>query len=433
MSRHSRRHVRAAGEAIVLVAITVLVAASAPASDRPTPGPKEPLTLDAARELALAANPRLVALSTERLARIADVEQAGRRPNPELGVEVENLATRRNGAETTVGLSQRIELGGKRDRRRHVASRDRHLSDVAIEAARRETIAEVTRAFTAVLAAEENVAVAGDLVGVAEEVLTAVARRVEAGSVSTIEASRARVALETSRIDHEQARRALTAARHRLAATWGDTTAITMDLTGDLEALSSVEPLDVLRARVGDAPAVRTWSAELAHRRAALALARAEGVPDLTLGAGIRYAEDPGDASLIVQLGIPLPLFDRNTDRSRAAAFELQAAEERRRAATVSVTTELAVSYAHLRAAELEVITLRDEVIPSARAAFAAAREAYLRGPMRLTDVLDAERTLYELRRRYVTALVRHHDAIADIHRLVGPAMPGDADTEVSR
>jgi cobalt-zinc-cadmium efflux system outer membrane protein len=65
-------------------------------------------------------------------------------------------------------------------------------------------------------------------------------------------------------------------------------------------------------------------------------------------------------------------------------------------------------------------VSLRDRILPEAEAAFTNQREAYRLGSARLTDVLDTERTLFELRDRYVDALARHHVATADLERLLG-------------
>src|SRR3989337_3662608 len=84
------------------------------------------MTLPQAQSLALMKNPELAAFSWEVRARDAQAIQAGLLPNPEINVEVENFGGSRNFrgfnvTETTIQLSQLIELGGKRSQRRYVA------------------------------------------------------------------------------------------------------------------------------------------------------------------------------------------------------------------------------------------------------------------------------------------------------------------------
>src|SRR5262249_50606710 len=80
-----------------------------------------PLTLPQALQAAVNANPRLAV--ADRNIGMADGrrQQANAMPNPIIGFEVDNFApgpsSNVGGAETTLMLSQLIELGGKRDAR----------------------------------------------------------------------------------------------------------------------------------------------------------------------------------------------------------------------------------------------------------------------------------------------------------------------------
>ena len=94
---------------------------------------KDGLTLPQALALALLQNPELAAFSWEVRAVEAHTLQAGLRPNPELGLEVENLTgygafQGGRSVQTTLRLSQRVELGGKRSRRLRVAALERDLA-----------------------------------------------------------------------------------------------------------------------------------------------------------------------------------------------------------------------------------------------------------------------------------------------------------------
>jgi cobalt-zinc-cadmium efflux system outer membrane protein len=71
---------------------------------------------------------------------------------------------------------------------------------------------------------------------------------------------------------------------------------------------------------------------------------------------------------------------------------------------------------------------MESDLLPSAASAHEAANSAYRRGVLRLTDVLDAQRTLFEIRRRTIDTLVRCHTAAFEIERLTGmPAVDSDS------
>jgi cobalt-zinc-cadmium efflux system outer membrane protein len=86
----------------------------------------------------------------------------------------------------------------------------------------------------------------------------------------------------------------------------------------------------------------------------------------------------------------------------------------------VEVQRTLTVAFQALMAAHDEIQALRSEILPQAQSAFAAAQAAYERGRMRLTDVLDTQRTLFELQARYFTVLASYHTTAADLESLIG-------------
>ncbi len=98
---------------------------------------------------------------------------------------------------------------------------ERDLAAWDYETARLDVLTQVAQAFVDVLSAQERLTVDAELVRLAEQVLRGASARVEAGKVSPIEATRAHVALSASRIALGRAQRELTAAKGRLAATWG--------------------------------------------------------------------------------------------------------------------------------------------------------------------------------------------------------------------
>jgi cobalt-zinc-cadmium efflux system outer membrane protein len=375
--------------------------------------------------LALQRNPELASAAWEVRAGEARTLQAGLLPNPEVGVEVENFAGSGefrsvDAAETTIALSQVIELGGKRLRRARLAALERDLTAWDYEATRIDVFTATTKAFVDVLSAQAQLALSEDLVRLAERVLSTVAARVQAGQVSPVEETRARVALSTSRIALERAGRELGATRERLAATWGSTAPAFERGEGALERIVPIPSADRLAQRIRQNPDIARWIAEMAQRQAAVALEEARRIPNVTGTGGVRRLRETRDTALIMQLSIPLAVFDRNQGAILEARYQLARAGEERRAAEVRVLTELAATYAELSSAFVEATTLQAEVLPGAQSAFEAFSEGYRQGKFGFLDVLDAQRTLFEARGRYIEALTAYHRAVTEMERLVG-------------
>lgn len=411
------------------------------ASTPPPPTVLEPtgdLTLRDALALALMRNPELAVFSWEARAQEARVLQAGLRPNPGLGLEVENFAgsgefSGWRSAETTISLSQLLELGGKRGKRQRLAEANQNLAAWDYEAVRISVLTEVTKTFVSLLTAQHRLDLAEDLVLVAEQALESVSRRVEAGAVSPVEATRARVERSKSRLDQQIAVRALAAERKRLAAFWGGEEPRFARAAGSLEHTPIRVTVDSLLVRIEQNPDVARWAFEREQRLADLALQRALGTPDVEVVGGIRRLAESSDNAAVLGLAVPLPVFDRNQGSSREAEYRVARVEEEYRGAWVAARVALAVEFESFAAASQELVTLESEILPDAESALAAADEAYQKGLFRLTDVLDTRRTLFELRGRRFDALARYHQSVAEIERLIGEplsAVGGSDDQE---
>jgi len=401
-----------------------------------TEEPRGVLSLRDVLSLTLVRNPELSAFTYEVRAAEARQLQAGVLPNPTLAVELENVGG--TGAatagvratETTLQLSQLLELGGKRAKRMRLAGFERELTGWDYEVKRLEVLTEAKKAFVDVVATAERLAFTADLLRLAEQVQHTVSARVQAGKVSPIEETRTRVAVSIDRLQVSQARNLHEAAKQRLAASWGSTTPAFAGVSGALHTTTPIPSMEALTAQVQKNPDVARWASEMAARRAHVEAARSKAMPDLTLSGGVRYLNEPKEGTFVLGFSLPLPLFDRNQGGLLEAHARLIKAELERRAAEVRVHTALAESYQHLVSAANEVTALRNDVLPAAAEAFQATQEGYRLGKFGLLDVLDAQRTFFETRGRYLEALATYHKAVADLERLSGeelPTMPEDA------
>ena len=390
------------------------------------------VTLQRALEIALANNPALAARAWEVRAADGRILQAGLPPNPELEAEIENFggsADRRNldSAEATLQLSQLIELGGKRGKRRRVARAEQTVAGWEYEAERLETYAATSRAFFEVLAAQRQVELRGRQLDLARSVLETVRERVAAGRVTPLEETKASVEASAARIALERARRELEAARGRLVAAWGGTPSSFGTAQGDLESLTPPPPLDSILSHLIDNPLVQRWEAEQNLRRSALSLEQARTHPDVKLSAGIRRLMDTDDNAFVAGVSIPIPIFGLNPGGVLEAERRLPQGQAQGRAAIVQVTNAARQAYSEFSAVHAEIRSLMEQVLPGAQQAYDAAQTGYREGRFGFIDVLDAQRTLFEARARYVEALAAYHRARTDLERLAGRPLAGIA------
>jgi outer membrane protein, heavy metal efflux system len=407
---------------------SAMAAAPFAASSGPPAAAQDTLDLQAAIALALERHPLLRAASHEVAAGEADLDQAGRLPNPELAWLREGDQT--GFRTTTVQLNQPIELGGKRGARVALAQEELGLARTEL-ALRRQALptrpltTDAIDAYYAILAAQERSRLALATVELAARSTGVAGGRVAAGKVSPIEAARARLAQAEAKADGERAGAELAIARANLAALVGAAAAGRPLAAADAAALPEAEPLEaLLRRGADDAAEVRRARGRAAVQQAQANVERAARIPDLTLSVGTQRDDQVGRRQAVVGLAVPLPLFDRNTGRLAAAVERGARAEAELDAARLAAATEARAAHARYVQARSEAQLLERDVVPEARTVYELTLTGFEYGKFGFIDVLDAQRTWFQVRSRSWQAMRDAWRAWAELERLAGPAQP---------
>lgn len=387
--------------------------------------PAGELTLKQAVEIALARNPDLIAAHYELKAADARITQSGLRPNPELSADLENFAgsgaTRGTDAlETTLSLSQVIELGGKRAYRTNVATLDREVIGIEQQANQLDVLTEVTRRFIDLVVAQSRLALAHSTRELEQRTLDAIVVRVQAARSPEAERSRARIALIRAQIEEQQAQSAIRGARASLAALWGNPEPVFKEASADLFTLEPVQPFESLVAQLAGNPDFVRFASEARLRDAELRLAQAQARPNLTFGVGVRRLESGNDHAVVAAFSMPLPVFDRNQGAIREAQARRAQTDALREATFVRARGAVSALYQELLALRIRVETLRNEALPQAQQALEQSQYGYERGRFSYLELATAQQELLGLRTAALDAAADYHRILAEIERLTG-------------
>ncbi|HQS46496.1 MAG: divalent cation transporter [Rhizobiales bacterium 24-66-13] len=384
-----------------------------------------PITLSQALASALAANPRLTA--TERDIGIAGGRsiQAAALPNPNLSLEVENAFGTNSYqgldlAETTLQVSQLVELGGKREARIAAANAGVGAARWESEALRLQVLAETTAVFVAVLSAQRRLDVLQTQVGAIERLAPLLQNRVQAGASSPAEISRARVAADLAKVEMDRAKAALSTSRRELALLMGLSEAKFGPVKGNLAKVNAPPPLQRILKASQENPQLTRFTALKAQRSAELSGARAKAIPDVTLGVGYRHYNETVDSGMVFSLSVPLPLFDQNQGGIIEANESLRKAEAEEAVVRSALISQIGRAHDTLKASYDEIAILRSGTIPEARTAFQGIESGYSEGRYTLLELLDAQSALTETTLRELDALVSYHTALAALEGLTG-------------
>lgn len=373
----------------------------------------------------LESNHALSAAGHETAALEQEVRQAGIRPNPELSLELENLGgsgefSGIDRAETTLRLSQRLELGGKRSARRDVARFGHELGLREEDLMRVEVASEAVARFLGLVAAQQREAIARDQVALNESLLAAVEERIEAGKSASIEKKRFSTRLAEAQLELRRVQREVSAARQVLALSWQGEQGGFIAADEDFRSVAEIPERSKFLEDLENSPAVRWAKGVRLKTDQELRLARAEGVVDPTLSFGVKREEDADDHALVAEISVPLPLFNRNQGAIAAARSRLDKAQEDKNAALLDLERQVVRGWSELDSAHDEVVSLRDDVVPAAEEIFEDIRYGYQAGKFGLLEVLDAEQNLFAAKSLQVDALLAYHRAVLELERLLG-------------
>ncbi|HET7062482.1 MAG TPA: TolC family protein [Nitrosospira sp.] len=393
---------------------------------------KNTLTLRDAIKLALQRNPDLAAFDKEVLALGGATLQAGLFRNPELDVVTEDVGSPVRPEPVvqqfvTMRLSQLIELGGKRAARVNAASLGEELARKDYEARRLDLITMVANFFTDVLTGQERVRLAEDSIHLAQKVVDSTSKRVQTGKAPPLEETKAKMALSTTGIELELARRDLIAARKQLSLLWANPLPKFDKVTGYLESSILLPSYEELSRRVLNSPMALRSAKNVEQRKALLEVENTRQVPDLIVNAAVRRYLQTDNVTALAGFTIPLPLFNRNQGSIREAHQRLDKAIDEQMATDLRLNALLSKTYEALLGAQNEIKVLREDVLPGAKSAFNVASIGYELGKFSFLEMLDAQRTLFQNQLLYVRSLAAHQKLLNEIERLIGGAIDGQS------
>jgi cobalt-zinc-cadmium efflux system outer membrane protein len=186
-----------------------------------------------------------------------------------------------------------------------------------------------------------------------------------------------------------------------------------------MDQFAAPEPFALYADRLAESPDLVRWDKEVSRSDATIALEKSQRIPDVTVSlGGSRFEVDDGKA---VRFGVsvPLPLFDRNQGNVIASQARRQLTANQRQQALLSLQVKLNESYTRMASAFQNAQTLRDGILPAAAEAYETILTSYQAGRLSFLDLVQAQRTLLDVREQYLDTLESYHLNRAELERFV--------------
>ncbi|WP_428153924.1 TolC family protein [Brevundimonas sp.] len=351
----------------------------------------------------------------------ARVRQARTRPNPTVSLEAENALGSGPfdgyaSAETTVSLSQDLELWGRRRARIGAATAEAGTAALQRDLAMVETAGRLAQTYADAEAAGRRAVLAQEGLALAVADARAALALVEKGREPVLrgiqaesEAAAARATLDEAQAERDAAFARLTA----VAMLSRPVTAIAVSLLD--QAAGPVVP------SLTTVPAVRVAEARRTAAERRIDVERIAARPDVTASVGLRRFEAEDATALTFGVSLPLPLFDRNRGNIDAARADYRAADARLAQARLDAVADRAAASARLGASASRVAA-SDAGVSAAEEAYRLSRIGFDAGRIAQLELRTSRAALINARNAAVDARLARVRAEIDLARLEGRA-----------
>ena len=388
-----------------------------PAAMPPAPIPENAMSLPVLVGIAESNSPNLGEAAAEVEAARGRAHQAGLYPNPVMTGGAMQLGGR--DSQYFAMLSQEIVTRGKLQLDQAALCREVMQAESRYIKIRFELLTAVRQGYFAVLVGQKRVDVLHQLVDIAHKSETAAQRLQDAGEGTRTDTILLQLELEKAELALQNAETLLAASRRQLAAAMG-----TRDLTISAVDGSVLLPLDTFAQQVlieGYVPAnadVMVAEQDVDRHLLLLERARVEPFPNVTVGAGyVRQFTDIDNLG-VLELSLPIPLWNKNQGNIHAAQMNVSRASQGVARVQNSIAEQMAELQGQYRAADQNVHRYQERIVPLAREGVQLIQSGFQQGQFDFLRLLQAQRALVESQLGLLNALETRWLSATDLARL---------------
>jgi cobalt-zinc-cadmium efflux system outer membrane protein len=387
----------------------------------PPPLPNGSLTVDELERIALENNPSLAELASVIHKAQGVRVQVGLCPNPTVGYVADEM-----GDDGTLGqqggfVSQTIVTGDKLDLNRIAAAQNVNQLLWELEAQRYRVRNGVRIQFYETLGAQRRLELTRELLQIAEQGLAATIRlRDVAMKASELDVLQSEIQSSEVRVLAANAEAEYEAAWRTLAGLAGRPDLPRVPLTGTLDDAAPERDFETVWLELQAAsPELQAARTRIDRAFAQLQREQAQPIPNVQAQVSVTHDNAGGDELVGVQLGVPLPVFNRNQGNIQTATHEYYRAVHELRRRELALRNRLAEAFQQYRQAHRQVEIYNDQILPKAQQTLEITAKGQELGALDLLRVLTARQTYFQSALAAVRAQVALRQAEVTISGLL--------------
>ena len=356
------------------------------------------LTLASAESAALAASPSLRQVEAQVRAARWHCLQVGLPPNPTAGYMANEMGVDGEAGQQGAFVGQRFVRGGKLDYAQAVASREAQRLEQQLAIERFRVLTDTRTAYYDAYLTQRELALTQELVQVSDKAATVAEALREAGEGPRTDVLQAQIENQRASAAARSVERRRLAAWRKLAVLTGMDASRPITIDADRAALvSDLAWESTVNDMLSASPQIAERVAAIEKAEFEVAYQRSLAVQDVTAQIAVQYDDTANDTIASVQIGMPLPLWNRNQGGIGRARAELTASHRRLEAAEQTLRRRLAEAIGRYQAARAQVEALETEVQPRAVENLRLAAEGYEAGELGFLALLTVQRTYFNV------------------------------------
>lgn len=366
----------------------------------------EALTWADLKGMAFQSNPTLAAAVARMNVARGQQVQAGLYPNPVIGYHGVEMGLRGTSGQQGGFISQRFITAGKLGLDQAIAGKEIDEAHFLFHAQEQRVLSDLRIRFYDVLVAQRRVTLTTKLAGIGSELVTATEKLIEGRQGTENDLLQAEIRADESHILLDNARNQNFEAWRRLVAVVGIPSLQMSPVDGELD--TDLPRLDWDRCHataLSGNPALRAARTRVARARIVIQRARKEPIPNIDLSVSHRHHNVTDDNVTNVQVGIPIPVFNRNQGNIRSARAEwIRACNDVKRI-ELDLQDRLAVAYRRYANARQQVDRYRERMVPRAERSLKLVSGGYEKGQVDYLTLLTAQQTYLHVNLSYLDSL----------------------------
>ncbi|MBI2806796.1 MAG: TolC family protein [Planctomycetes bacterium] len=324
------------------------------------------------------------------------------------------------GEQQGIFVDQTIVRGGKLKLNREKYSQEIIQAELQAAAQQYHVVNGVRVRFYQLLAMNRLLEVRTQLVKNAEDAVKTTEELVNVGAANRPDFLQAKIETRQERVALENSRTLLIAAWKQLGAYVGDPKLLAGGLQGSLEEGTALPDQEASLAHLLEAsPELQIAQVEVTRNQLGLKREKVEPIPNVQFRVATGYNFESKTQTTTVNVGVKLPLFDKNQGNIMIAESQLHRSMLESQRVELSLRQRFARAYARYRTALTAVENYRKFNVPEAREAYELYLDSFKKRRAAYPQVLIALRSYFQISVEYVEALEQLRRAEVTIRGLL--------------